>query len=148
MDSNKETSRYVLKTSMISYVFFILICSPFLIVIPFYMGIDQYINSNYWLVHLLFLIIVVTLFVYVYQEIIITDESIEQRKFTITGKISKVMCFDELKAWTPSQPYRLYTDNKSEMIIPWFTFSRSDQKTLFESLQKLNLPERKNKLKG
>lgn len=145
---NNEKCHYVLKTSMMSYVVFLFICSPFLIVIPVFMGMEEYVSSGYWLAHLLLLIIIVALFVFVYQEIIITDKYIEQRKITFKGKVSKIMSFDEMKSWSPGQPYRLYGINKSEMVIPWFTFSRSDQKTLFESLQKLNLPERKNKLKG
>ena len=131
-----------LKTSASSYITMLIIYSLFGIILPFVMGYTKYISSGFWIIHLISVVVIIWLFIYVYQEIIFTESSITQKKFSLAGWKNKVISYSDLISWESGQPCKLYAKKGVTMLIPWFTFSKADRKLLFLKLSSLNLPEK------
>ena len=143
---NASNETKVIKVSIWSYIIFFLLFSP-LTVGPFFLDIDKYIDSKAWIVHLASWVFIICWLIYLYQEVIISRTSIEQRKIGLKGLKSTVMLFKDMKSWKPDHPYKLYDKDGNVLTIPWTTFRRADQKIIFEELNILGLPIT-NKTKG
>jgi hypothetical protein len=122
------------KTSLGAYVVFGVIASPFLVVLPVWMGRQQYFESGYWVAHLILASAFAIFFLSMYQEIWLFADRIVRRRLGLLGWSVTEMNYVDVAQWVAEHPYRLINRSGVELVIPWTTFSKRDRQLLFDSL--------------
>ena len=124
-----------IKTSLRSYLIYLLVFSPVLIIGPVilvYLG--KYIDSNFWPMHIISVALVLIFFMYIKQTVHIEKECITLRKPSFSGTKTTKVYFNEVTSWSSVRVVRLFIGSNEVMQINWAMFSYSDQKLLINFL--------------
>lgn len=133
----------IIRPSIAGYIYIFILFSPFMIVIPLWMGVNGYVDSGYWKYHLAMVPVMLGWFVYLYQELIITEEGIERYIIRFIFKKKIYMAYKDMAAWEYSNPIRIYDRRNDVLLIPWTMLKKEDRKLLVDRLKQLKLPTRK-----
>lgn len=127
---------------MWTYVIFLVITWPGLIIPSIMMGMERFIQTDAWMGSVMIGTGELIFFAYLYQEIKIDNEWIMQRKIGWRGFYNKFVPLQSLTSWMPGHPLRLYSGEKEVMTIGWTTFTKKDSKALHDLLNALDIPKR------
>jgi hypothetical protein len=106
--------------------------------IPFFMGLEQYISSSFWVAHIPMIFILIFWTLFMYSQVEITEKCFKIGRFSLTGIKNNVVNFDEITSWKDTNPIFLYTKDKDYQLL-WGLFSIKDCTLIRKKIESLNI---------
>jgi len=129
-----KNTKEVLRPSYGAYLTLVVIFSAPLVIIPVVMGFELYVSSEYWIIHVPLFVVTIIWFIFLYQEVIITDEWIQCRVIRWSGIREKKVKYSQVLIWGNENPIKLKKRDGDIFEIRWTMYTQKDKNLLFKTL--------------
>ncbi len=120
-------------------IYFVLFSIP--LIAPMFVGFDKYISSNLYILHFVAFLIVISLVMYLYQEVDVFDKEMIVRRFYGLKLVSYAIEFSEIDKAFDENPIKILLKNGRIVFVRWTMFGRQDKlflrHLLFEKIKKI-----------
>lgn len=148
MDKLKNVNGVVIKPAKWLFVMNVLVFALLLIVLPGMrissQGLEIYLHSNFFLIHITLVVLVAVYFIYlISQRTVLVSDGIYRQSFSIRGIVIMYISLVDIKYWNDADLCVELAQHNGEIIkVPLLSFSNEDKEKFKIWLKKSGLPNK------